>query len=105
MPSAVSWQRKSIFWSSATTSCAVTRCRTAQRRRREPNIWHNFNSTEMNWSEIELQPDDRKLRQFEAIGASVLAAVSIWRGLHAGGWIVIAVVAALIAALGIIRPR
>jgi len=58
----------------------------------------------MRWSDIDLHPDDRKLRVFAAITGCLLAGMSGWRVAHGRTWIPFAAVAVLVLAIGFVRP-
>jgi len=59
----------------------------------------------MNSSDIDLHPNDRKLRGFASIAGCLLAGMSAWRVAQGGTWIFFAPVAVLILAIGFVRPR
>jgi hypothetical protein len=58
----------------------------------------------MNWADVDLNPDDGKLRQFGAISACLLGTLAVWRWWQGRTWIVIAALGVL-CMIALIRPR
>jgi hypothetical protein len=62
----------------------------------------------MHWSDLDLRPDDRKLRQFTILAAVVLGVFAVVRYIKAGtsfSALIFAVAAVIIAGVGLAAPR